>query len=223
MTRVSRTPRRPRPAAAPPRPRTLAPRAQQKLDTRDRIRAAAWELFTTIGYEATTTKAVAERAGVASGTVFVHAADKPDLLFLVMHDRLAATVDAQFATLPRTHGLVDQLMHLFGGLIRMYGEHPEVSAAFVRVLPGSSQGRPNGQQVDSMTFAFLHRVGQLVRDAQERGEIARDVEPLLVAQHAFAQYFFSLLTWIGGYGTIEAVEPVLRMHLQLLVRGIAAR
>jgi AcrR family transcriptional regulator len=205
------------------RPSTLPVRAQKKLDTRDRIRAAAWELFTTVGYDATTTKAVAQRAGVASGTVFVHAADKPDLLFLVMHDRLAATVDAQMATLPHGRSLVDQLMHIFGGLLRMYGEHPDVSAAFIRVLPGGSRGRPNGQQVDALTFAFLHRLSLLVHEAQARGEVARDVEPILVAQHVFAVYFFSLITWLGGFGTVEAVEPVLRMHLQLLVRGVGAR
>src|SRR5688500_8210555 len=51
-------------------------RAQQKLETRRRIRDAAWALFTELGYDGTTTKAVAERAEVAAGTVFVHARDK---------------------------------------------------------------------------------------------------------------------------------------------------
>src|SRR5689334_19117939 len=104
---------------APPQPRH-----ERKQDTRERIRAAAFELFTTVGFDETTTKAVAAKAGVASGTIFVHAEDKTDLLCLVMHDRLVAAVEGQQKTLPRDGPLLEQLLHLFRGPFRMYGEHP---------------------------------------------------------------------------------------------------
>lgn len=211
MTRVTR---RRRPAAP-----ALPPRARQKLDTRERIRAAAWALFTTVGYEATTTKAVAARAGVAAGTVFVHASDKADLLFLVMHDRLAAAIDAQLATLPRA-GLVDQLLHVFGGILRMYEAHRGVAVAFVKALPGATQG-PNGQKVDALTFAFLHRLAGLVRDAQARGEVARDVDPDQAARNLFALYLFSLTVWVSGYVSLEAALDGLRSAFELQRRGLA--
>lgn len=231
MVRTPRTKRaatrRPRrPASPPPAPPPTPPtRVEQKLATRERIRQAAWELFTTVGYDDTTTRQVANRAGVAAGTIFVHAADKPDLLFLVMHDRLSQAVEAQMATLPSpAHGLLPRLLHVFSGLFRMYGEHPALSAAFVRVLPGASTARPNGQQVDALTFGFIHRLSMLVREAQERGEVARDLEPPMVAQQIFALYFFSLLSWIGGYQSIDlALDPGLRSQLQLLHRGLQPR
>ena len=81
-------------------------------------RDAAWALFTELGYDGTTTKAVAERAEVAAGTVFVHARDKADLLMMVMHDRLAAMVDAAFETLPRRGPLLPQLLHVFSSCSR---------------------------------------------------------------------------------------------------------
>lgn len=74
--------------------------AARRAETREQIRAAAWELFTTVGFEAATTQAIAKRAGVAAGTVFLHASDKEDLLFLVMHDRLSEIVDERLATVP---------------------------------------------------------------------------------------------------------------------------
>src|SRR6185436_5591525 len=103
MTRVSQK----RNVRQPPAP--VGKRLKHKLDTRERIKAAAWELFTTDGYEVTTTRAVAKLAGVAAGTIFLHASNKADLLFLVMHDRLAKTVDRQLATMPRDKELVEQL------------------------------------------------------------------------------------------------------------------
>lgn len=198
--------------------KAIPPRAQQKLDTRDRIRRAALELFLRDGFDATTTKAIAARAGVAAGTVFVHASDKDDLLFLVMHDELVDASDAAFATVPSAP-LLDQLLHVFGGVYRMYGRHPELSRQFVRVLPGA-RGR-NAERVHAMTFAFLHRLAALVREHQARGAVAADVEPLLLAQNVFALYFFSLIGWLSGMSTLEtALDPHLRMALELQLRGL---
>src|SRR6185503_10345371 len=70
----------------------LGRREQNKLEKRERVRRAAWDLFTTKGFDATTTKDVAERADIATGTLFLYASDKKDLLFLVMHDRLERAV-----------------------------------------------------------------------------------------------------------------------------------
>jgi TetR/AcrR family transcriptional regulator, cholesterol catabolism regulator len=188
-----------------------------KARTRDQIRAAAWDLFSTKGFDATTTQAIAKRAKVAAGTVFVHASDKADLLFLVMHDRLQEVVDDRLASVPRGP-LVDRLMHVFGGLFAMYGDHPDVAAAFIKNLPGARG--PNAQRMWTMTFGFVHRIGMLVAEGQATGEIARDVEPFSAAQNVFALYFAALMSWLNGHVTLEAaLDPLLRNALALQVRG----
>jgi AcrR family transcriptional regulator len=194
-------------------------RERQKLDKRERIQRAAWELFTTVGYEETTTKQVAARADVAAGTLFLYARDKPDLLCLVMHDRIAATVDARFETLPRSGTLLEQLMHVFRGLFAMYGEHPALASAFLRFYPGSEG--PNGQRVSALTFAFLHRIAQLVQDRKARGEIGAHVEPLQAASNVFWLYYGALMAWISGFVSLEtALDPGLRGALALQIRGL---
>lgn len=193
-------------------------RADQKRDTREKIREAAWELFTTIGYDDTTTKAIAERAGVAAGTVFVHAPDKEDLLHLVMHDRLLRATEERFERLPDAP-LVDQLMFVFDGVFRMYAEHPGVAAAFVQRVP-MARG-PNAQRVSAVTYAFFGRIAGLVAAAQARGEVTAAVDPMQCAQNFFALYFMALLGWLAGYATLEtALEPGLRNALLLQMRGL---
>jgi AcrR family transcriptional regulator len=192
-------------------------RRKRSIETRERLRAAAWELFSTIGYDATTTHAIAKRAGTAAGTVFVHASDKADLLFLVMHDKLAEVVEERFATLPDAP-LLERLLHVFGGLYRMYGEHPGVAAAFVKSLPGAAG--PNAQRVTTLTFGFVYRVSLLVSEAQARGEVSREVEPLACAQNVFALYFMGLMMWLSGHATLEsALVPILRDAIALQIRG----
>ncbi len=217
MSKVTPRPRR----AAPPIPEPQGRREAQKLDKRERIQRAAWELFTTAGYDETTTKQIAARADVAAGTVFLYARDKPDLLCLVMHDRLAAAVDERFATLRRGEPLLEQLMHLFRGVFRSYGEHPAVAAAFVRIFPAADG--PNGQRVRAFTFAFLHRLAQLVRDEQRRGAVAPDVDPMLAASNVFSLYYGALVAWISGIVTLEAaLDPTLRAALALQIKGLRA-
>lgn len=192
-------------------------RRARSIETRERIRIASWELFTTLGYEETTTHAIAKRAGVAAGTIFVHASDKADLLFLVMHERLASVADERLSTVPDA-ALLDRLLHVFGGLFRSYGEHPGVSAAFLRSFPGATG--PNAQRMTTMTFGFIHRVGLLVAEAQGKGEVSTEVDPLQCAQNLFGLYFMALMTWLAGHVTLEnALEPVLRDAFALQIRG----
>ena len=55
-------------------------RERRRADTEARLVEAATELFVRDGYAATTLTAVAERAGLAARTVYVHFATKADLL-----------------------------------------------------------------------------------------------------------------------------------------------
>jgi AcrR family transcriptional regulator len=210
---------KPRAAQAAAKPPTK--RARKRLDKRDRIRAAALELFLSKGYEATTTKAIAERAGIAAGTLFLYADDKQDLLFLVLHDRLQRVTNTRLGSLPSAP-LHDQLMYVFRGLFEMYGEFPEIAAAFVRAFPGA-RGK-NAQELNALTFAFLHRIAALIGEAQHRGEIDRRVEPLMAAQNIFALYFGALLAWINHMASLEtALDPLLATSLKLQFQGLLPR
>jgi AcrR family transcriptional regulator len=207
------------PAAVTPPSLPGRKRSDQKLATRERIARAAWELFNRDGYDATTTKVVADRAGVAAGTVFVHARDKPELLFLVMGKMIQETVDEAFSTLPDKAPFIERVLHLFRGPVSYYARHPQVARAFIRMLPGADG--PNAQQVNAGTFAFIPRLSGLITTAIDRGELASDFDIGLAANAIFALYFVNVMAWMAGLAPIDAVlEPGLRNGLELLVRGL---
>jgi len=54
--------------------------------TRQKLLRAGLELFTTIGFRATTTPEIAARAGVAEGTIYRHFSGKEDLLIAAYHE-----------------------------------------------------------------------------------------------------------------------------------------
>jgi AcrR family transcriptional regulator len=67
-------------------------RERNKLDKQKRIFAAAAELFGADGYDGVTTQRIAERAGVTNGTLFRYAANKAELLLMVMNSEFAARI-----------------------------------------------------------------------------------------------------------------------------------
>src|SRR5688572_27795937 len=102
----------------------MANRVRNKADKQARIASAARALFEERGFEATTIRAIADRAGVATGTVLLYGASKAELLFALFVDELEDTIDAQEATLDRSAPLADQLVHLLSGPLARYAAHP---------------------------------------------------------------------------------------------------
>lgn len=197
---------------------TPGKREQNKLEKRERIRAAAERLFLKQGYDATTVRQVADAAGVASGTVFLYARDKEDLLFLVMHERLKETSDRALSTVPKKARLVDAWVHVFGKLYAMYEGSEALSRPFVRLLPGA-RGM-NADLVNALTQTFIQRLALLVQEAQGRGEVRADVEPLQAAIVAFGLYFTTLMTWLSGYASAAQLPELFRSSAELLLKGL---
>lgn len=206
---------------AKPRPPPGMRREHGKQDKRERISAAAWHLFTTRGFDETTTKAIAEHAGIATGTLFLYARDKTDLLALLFHDRLAHAVDSGFATLPQAP-LLDQLVHVFARFFAAYAKHETLGKRFIKEQ--MSTVGPNVDRVNQLTFLLLGRLQVLLLEAQSRGELRHDAPLPLVAQSLFGLYFMALTAWVIGFATIEMAEgPMLRSSFELLLDGARPR
>lgn len=78
--------------------------------TRDRLLSAGRELFTTIGYHGTTTPILAERAGVAEGTIYRHFKSKRALLNAAFQD--AQRWGTQSVAAAGTHAVADRMTRL---------------------------------------------------------------------------------------------------------------
>src|SRR5687768_6239234 len=86
-------------------------RERQRLETTRLIKEAALELFKKNGFEATTTKQIAELAGVAHGTVFLVAPSKESLLVTVLEEKLREVTSSRVDSLPRK-SVDKQLLHV---------------------------------------------------------------------------------------------------------------
>jgi len=180
--------RRPDPDAATPGGGTVGRRSRDaEAATRRKVLEAARDLFNEIGYDETTIRAIAERAGVSVGSVFTTFASKADVLSQVMDDR----VDALFSELDRVArhlrgSVVDRVSSVFAihydfecRRVKLFLAH--IAASFSPSLDPSTI--PFGRNA-----RFKAMLLDMIADGVSRGEVRPDCDHDLVLDTLMAAY-----------------------------------
>ena len=193
-------------------------REQNKRAKWTRIERAARAEFARHGFEAAALRAIAARARVATGTLFLYARDKRELLFLVFADEARRIFADARAAARDDRSLVDALMGLFGRFLDFYARDPELSAAILREF----FFRPyEPERLGALTREYGALVAELVEAARARREIRDDVPAAVAANALFAHYAYWVQTWLGNrLVSREQAETRLREVLALQIEGL---
>jgi AcrR family transcriptional regulator len=172
-------------------------RERRKLETRERIRAAAADLFTRRGYAAATMREIAARAHVGLGTLFNYAEDKRDLVFLIFNEELNAVTDVALAAPRPGQPLVDQLLAVFRVHYRWLAEKPELARILLQELTFYSSGK-QAATFHGIRKRLIDGIEALIVSSQEAGKIRTDEKAALIARQIFFVYSASLRWWIAA-------------------------
>ena len=201
-------------------PAQISLRERNRADKLARILAAGRELFSRDGFDATTTRAIAQQAGIGTGTLFLYFPEKRDLLLRLFKDDIEPVHRAAVAALEADLPLLDAVLRVFRSLYDYYARDPRLSRMFLSELAFLDPAR--GADLALFTLEFLQAIARLVASARDRGELAREIEPLAVARTMFRLYYAVLIEWISGViPSPAAAELELRASLSQLLRGIA--
>src|SRR5215218_5692403 len=180
----------------PRTPPIAEPRQNRSVATRRRIVNAARELFRTHGFDATSAEAIAERAGVAKGTVFLHGGSKERLLLLAFEAEWVETATAALAGVDPKLRIAQALHGIFNHFFALYEQDVALARRFVKeqvVLPHEDN------PLAPVTLDFVARLAELIARRQAAGELHPDVDPALAAQISFALYSGVLVGWLSGW------------------------
>ena len=193
-------------------------RARRKEETLRRIEEAGWRLFTTRGYEATSTREIADAADIAAGTLFNYFPEKRSLLIHLMQRQIDEAAGRAFDTITPS-SLEQELAHVFDALTQCYARERRLSRVFVKELL-FTDGEQRAESA-AWTFGLVKRIAGLVAAAQRRGELDPAVNPMDAAQQLFSTHYFGLVTWLGGTIPSRAAhQEQFRASLRLLLRGL---
>jgi AcrR family transcriptional regulator len=192
-------------------------REANKIDTLNRIKVAARELFTERGFDRATTRAIAKRAKVGLGTLFNYADDKRDLVFLVFIGELDRITDSAFEAIDPRQSLLDQLIGALGFFYREFGANPALSRILLQELTFYSRGRLAADFQRSRRRTVEH-IARLLVEARRKKRLRPDVDAQLVALSIFFLYSGAVRWWIAGgrpavRSGIEDLRKLLALHL----------
>ena len=197
-------------------------RERNKQEKLARIVGAAKELFGTKGFAETTTQEIAERADIGTGTLFLYAKSKEDLLVMVFKDEMIETSQEAFKKLPAGSNLIDQLMHVFNMMIVYHARDIDLAKALIREITVPPEKSSRHDDLQMLMKVIYGGFADLIIAGQKAGKLRLDIDPLLVAESLFAIYYIGLVGWLGGLVTKTQFIKRLRPRLELAIEGIVA-
>ncbi len=175
------------------------PKVVDHEERRAELAAAVWRLASSDGLEAVTVRRVAEEAGWSTGAVVHYFADKEEMLLLAFStvaDRVRTRLAEAAEQTTEPLGLVRAW--LVEGLPTGRERQAEVRVWFAFL--GLALTRPDFARAQRLTYrAWRGRVADLLRDAQEHGDIREDVDPSAAAA--------ALVAVVDGLAIQATFEP----------------
>jgi AcrR family transcriptional regulator len=172
-------------------------RELNKLEKRQRIRAAVRELFSKHGYETATLRQIAKHAHVGLGTLFNYAQDKQDLVFLVFNEELAAVTTEALNAARTQQGLLERLLALSRRHYKFFAKNPALSRILLKELTFYSEGK-QAAEFQRIRGRLLAGIEEVVRAAQREKQIRSEEDTPLIARHIFLVFAGALRWWIAG-------------------------
>ncbi len=198
--------------------RPVAKRAANKEALRERIVKASLSLFQSKGFDATTTKAIARKAGIAEGTVFNYFKSKDDIALHFFEQE----VDQAMAAVrdnPRLRQapLEEKLFTLVHSQLEYLAPYERfIGSALIHALKPSSPLGPFSHRALELRHRYLRFVEELIEES-----IPKKQNPLgFLAPEVFWIYYMgALLYWL--YDTSEGKQHTLAFLDRSLSMGAA--
>ena len=187
-------------AVAPCRTKKAAGlRERNKLDKLRRIKEAASEFFVLKGFDDATTREIALRAGVGVGTIFVYAANKRDLLFLIVNEDLQAVVNKATTLVRPERAMLDNLLMIFKEHYRYFGGQPALSRLALRGMNFYTAG-PEARNFLKTRERLIALINDIVDRAIARKAIATSEDSSLIAWVIFSIYQSEVRHFLSSNG-----------------------
>jgi AcrR family transcriptional regulator len=198
-------------------------REKNKFEKLQRIRAAARELFVQKGFDETTTREIAIRAGVGIGTVFTYAENKRDLLFLVANDDLKEVTRKAEAALREDASCLANMLCIFRHHYRFFAKQPDLSRFLLREMTFYDSGR-QASRFQQTREQNIKIVSNIIRAAADRRLINVVEDPDFVGWVAFCVFQVELRRWLmNGELSVAAGMSRLERALRLCMTGWGAK
>ena len=203
------------------------PAGRRELNKKDKLRRithAARTLFIANGYDEASTRQIAVKAGVAIGTLFLYAADKRDLLFLLVNDELEEVASKAVTAVRSDVPLIENLIAAFRPLYEFFGKEPRLSRLTLREMMFYESGL-QAKRFIQIRYNMIDLCKEMVRIAQRRNEIRTGNRYRKAGEVIFYVYQIEIREWLAGERQLRVDTGLRELEeaLQIVIAGLSKR
>jgi AcrR family transcriptional regulator len=196
----------------------LGVREDQKQATREKVLEAARDLFNETGYDETTIRAIAERAGVSVGSVFTTFASKAEVLSHVMETRLT-DLHAEFDRVaPFLRGsTADRLCSIFA--IHYEFETRRVKLFLAHIAASYSPSNDPGVTPYGRNERLTNMLRDVLEDGKARGDVRPDLDSNLTIDVLKALYAWNYRLAACGHAEAATLSAEMDRQIAFIAEG----
>ena len=200
----------------------ISKRELNKRKRLNRILSVADEVFSKRGFYESTTREIAEQAGISIGTLFLYVQDKRELLMMVVNQSMDNLVNNNYFKSSVDKPFLDQMMHALTLRYQFWATHPEIANATLREIyhlrqNAGPEGKKFLKEIDDLSESLSNLLKQII----ENGSGNMQTSPEVVVEVCIDIYTAEIYKWLQGqHLDIYAGGVRLRERLALVLRGI---
>ena len=192
------------------------------MASRGRVVDAARSLFEEVGFQGTTVRMIAERAGLSPGGVFTTFEDKVAILCQIVgeqRERLFQTIEE---TAPTLEG--DTRQRLLAVLAMAHAdEFPRLRMFAAYIGASYSWGRKLEEEHRQLHRRLAQVIGAILREGVERGEVSRDTDLDLLVEILSSVYLRNYRTAVHAGLDEAALNARIDRQFTLIFEGARPR
>ena len=198
------------PLATPP----VGRRERNKQVKLERITAAARELFAEHGVDDVTTQQVAEKADIGTGTLFLYAKTKGELLLLVQNSGYVDALEQGTAAAQRIPETLDAIMAIISPIVECNRIQVDNGRTYLRELVFGDPEEPHHRDALALTFQTEEAIAAVLR----RDDRVRADDAAALAHIVSAIMFISMASPANVARTVDDILQEIRDQVRVLLR-----
>jgi AcrR family transcriptional regulator len=199
-------------------------RGLNKERTKQRILAAALELFREKGLDGTTTKQISQKARIAEGTLFNYFETKEDLALYFFQKETEDLINwFRAETRLQRAPLSEKLFAIIHRQLEYIAPYEDfIGAVFCRALQPASALSPLSLESQELRLKYLRFIREILAQAEDKGEIPRVGH---WGAYAFGLFYLGMVThWLqdvsrGKQKTLALLDRALELGTLVLKKG----
>ncbi|MGA6222054.1 TetR/AcrR family transcriptional regulator [Streptomyces umbrinus] len=188
-------------------------RERNKQDKLDRIIAAATELFAEHGVDEVTTQQIADKADIGTGTLFLYAKTKGELLLLVQNAKYAEALEQGRADAETVPGVLDAVLAIVRPIVECNRTQIDNGRTYLREMAFGDPEEPRHGEA----LAIVAQAEEAIAAVLHRDERITEGDAATLAHIVSAVMFLSMAASVNIALSVQEIVDDIRGQVDVLL------